>query len=242
MKRDPIKPDVLTYNSMIDAYSKSGRIKKAIKMFASMKRDGFKPDVTTFGALLDCYAKNVKNMDDILYILKEMKESSVALDIIAWNNIMEGFSRADSEKDQKKALSIWKYLSGEQSYESLGLTLPVKALSIFPTSATLCIALDASKIGRFEKEAHDVWNYGQENDRVVLDSNVLTSYVECLASFGEKGADRAVDLILRGIEGEKMPLRCVKPDKKTIMNAKSSLRSNGWKRHAAKLHGVEIKQ
>jgi len=47
---------------------------------------------------------------------------------------------------------------------------------------------------------------GQENARIFLISNELTSYVECLASFGEKGADQAVVLILQGVEGEKIPL------------------------------------
>jgi pentatricopeptide repeat protein len=242
MKKDGIIPTVVTYNSMIDAYSKSGQIDNAIEVFASMKKDGVKPDDSSFSALLDCYAKSGKHLDDIMYILKKMKGSSVVPNIRIWNNILEGFCRADEEKDRKKALSIWKYLSGQQSHESLSMTLPVKAMSIFPTAVTLCIALDVCKHGRFEKEAHDVWKYGQKNDRVVLDSNVLTSYVECLASFGEKGADRAIELIFLGIKGEKMPMRCVKPDKVTIRNAKSSLRSNGWKRHAAKLHGVEIKE
>jgi pentatricopeptide repeat protein len=242
MKKDGIKPDLYTYNSMIDAYAKNRKLANAIEMFASMKRDGVKPDVTTFGALLDCYAKSGKHLDDIMYILKEMKGSSVVPNIHAWTNIMEGFSRADGEKDRKKALSIWKYLSGQQSYESLGMTLPVKALSVTPDAVTLSIALDVCKHGRFEKEAHVVWKYGQENDRVVLESNVLTSYVECLASFGEKGADRTVELILLGIKGEKMPLRCVKPDKKTIRNAKSSLQSYGMKKHAAKLDGLEINE
>jgi pentatricopeptide repeat protein len=241
MERDGMKPNVYTYTSLIDAFAKNGELEKAMEMFASMKKDGIKPDVTLFGALLDCYAKSGKHLDDIMYILKEMKGSSVVPNIRIWCNIMEGFSRADGEKDRKKALSIWKYLSGQQSYESLGMILPEKSLSVSPESATLSIALDVCKHGRFEKEAHDVWKYGQDNDRVGLNSNVLTSYVECLASFGEKGADRAIELILLGIKGEKMPRRCVKPDKKTFMHAQSSLKSNGMKKHAAKLSGIEIK-
>jgi hypothetical protein len=38
-----------------------------------------------------------------------------------------------------------------------------------------------------------------------------------------------------------MPRRCVKPDKKTIKHAKSSLKSDGRKNHATKLDGIEIK-
>jgi hypothetical protein len=105
---------------------------------------------------------------------------------------------------------------------------------------TLSIAIDMCKIGRFEKEAHKVWMYGQENEGKVLESNVLTSYVECFAAFGEKGADHVVELILRGATGEKLPLRCVRPDEKTIKNARSCLADNCWKKQAAMLDGIEI--
>jgi hypothetical protein len=82
--------------------------------------------------------------------------------------------------------------------------------------------------------------YGQESGEIFPDSNVLTSYVECLAAFGEKGADRVVELILRGAKGERMPLRCVRPDEKTIKNARSCLVNNGCKKQAAMLDGIEI--
>jgi hypothetical protein len=83
----------------------------------------------------------------------------------------------DRGKDRKKVLSIWN-ISGQQLYESLGMPdLPVKALSITPDAMTLCFALDACRTSHFKKEAYNVWNYGKENDRIVLDSNVLTSYV-----------------------------------------------------------------
>jgi hypothetical protein len=63
----------------------------------------------------------------------------------------------DGEKDQKKAISIWMYISGQQSYESLEMPdLPLKALSVFPTSATLSIALEVCKRVQFENEAHEV--------------------------------------------------------------------------------------
>jgi hypothetical protein len=107
------------------------------------------------------------------------------------------------------------------------LDLPVKAITVLPVAVTLSIALDVCKFGRFKKEADEVWMYGQENERIVLEANTLTSYVEALASFGKKGADRAIELILLGVNGEKIPLRSVKPDKNTLMNAKSSFRVMG---------------
>jgi pentatricopeptide repeat protein len=226
MNIDGMKPDVVTYNSIIDAYSKDGQMDKAIEMLASMKREGMKPNVVTYQSLLNCYAKNGNHLDDMFCILKEMKDSSIVPKVHTWTNILDGFSRARGEKDQKKALSIWQYLSGQQSFESLGMPdLPLKGIYVFPDALTLSIAIDVCKHGQFEKEAHEVWNYGQENDRIVLESNLLASYIRFLFFLGEKGADRVVDLILRGIKEEKMPLRCVKPDKKTLANAKKFLKS-----------------
>jgi pentatricopeptide repeat protein len=241
MKKDGIEPNVVTYNTVINAYAKSGSINKAIEMFDSMKEDGMRPDEVTFGTILNCFAKTGKHLKEMMKMVKEMRDSSIEFNIHVWSSIMEGFSRAEDEKDQKKALSIWKYLSGQISYESLGVEdLPVKTPSLSPDCVTLSLAIDACKLGRFEKEADEVWMYGQESGEIFPDSNVLTSYVECLAAFGEKGADRVVELILRGAKGERMPLRCVRPDEKTIKNARSCLVNNGCKKQAAMLDGIEI--
>jgi pentatricopeptide repeat protein len=228
MKEDGNETNEVTYNTMIDAYAKDGQMDEAIEIYLSMKSEGMEPNDYTFGALLDCYAKSGNHLYEMMYILKEAKKFSVELDIRAWNNIMDGFSRADGEKNQKKALSIWKYLSGQQSFESVGLDQVIETSSLSPCVYTLCIAINVCKIGRFMMEAHEVWMYGQENEEIALDSNVLTSYVNCLVSFGIEGADRAVELIVGGMKGEKMPKRCVKPDKKTIEHAFRNLTKHGF--------------
>jgi hypothetical protein len=168
----------------------------------------------------------------MMLVLKKMKNSSIELGIEIWNIPMEGYSRAEGERDRKKALSIWRYLSGQQTHEEMGMNLPRKASTVLPDATTLATELDVCKFGRFEKEADKVWMFGQKNERIVLEANTLTSYVEALASFGKKRADRAVELILLGVKGEKMPLRNVAPDKKTINHATGCLRGNDWVKHA----------
>jgi pentatricopeptide repeat protein len=240
MKAEGISPNVVTYTTMTDAYSKEGLIEKAEETYAMMKRKGLKPSVSMFGALLDGYAKSGKHLSKMLRLVEEMKEFSVEPDISTWCIIIDGYSRSESQDDQKKAISIWKYLSGQMSHENLGLDLPVKAPSLSPDYITLCLAIDACKVCGFEKEADEVWMYGQENAEIALDSNVLTSYVEFLPTLGENGADRVIGLIMSGIKGEKMPLRCVLPDKKTIEHAGRNLRRYGWMKHAAKLNSIEV--
>jgi pentatricopeptide repeat protein len=204
----------------------------ARETFGLMKTAGIVPDATVFHTILDCYAKSGKHFTQMMRVLKEMKKASIELDIRTWNILMDGYSRVEGKEDSEKALSVWKYLSGQQTHKSLGINLPKKASTVLPSAATLSIALDVCKIGRFRNEADKVWMYGQKSGLDILNPNVLTSYVEALASFDIMGADRVVELIILGVEGDKMPLRSVRPDMKTLRNAKNSLLSHGWEKHA----------
>jgi pentatricopeptide repeat protein len=242
MKKDEVKPDVNTYTTIIDAYAKSGNIEKAIEYFTIMKRDEIRPRVTIFESLFKCAAKSGKYMFEMMYILKEAKRFSAELDIHSWNNIMAGLSRAEGEEDQRKALSIWKYISGAVSHDSLGIDLPIKAKYVLPSTETISIAFEVCKKGAFEKEAHEIWMFGQESEIIEISQRLFSSYLNCLISFGEKGADRAFDLILSGMRGKKMPLRFVKPDKKTIGLAEIWLVRHGYKKHAAKLRSFKMKR
>jgi pentatricopeptide repeat protein len=194
-----ITPNFVVFNSMFHVYVKKGWVYEAIGMFESMKWYGITHNSITFRIILDCYAKTGKHIYQMMLVLKEMREASVELDIRSWNILMEGFSRAWGDKDKKKALSIWRYLSGQQAFESMGIDLPVKESSVLPDATTLAIALDVCKFGRFIKEADKVWMYGQKSVLDVLNSNVLTSYVEALASFGKNGADHVIELIMGGL-------------------------------------------
>ncbi len=48
MIEDEIKPDVVTYTTMIDVNAKSGKIERAIEVFESMKKDGITSSVVTY--------------------------------------------------------------------------------------------------------------------------------------------------------------------------------------------------
>jgi hypothetical protein len=101
------------------------------------------------------------------------------------------------EEDQKKASSIWKYLSVQQTHENLGIDIPKKASTVLPDETTLSIAFDICRKSYFEKEAIAVWKYGKENENIVLDSNVLDSYVGALAAFRVKRAADFPDKVIR---------------------------------------------
>jgi hypothetical protein len=159
-----------------------------------MTDDGLKGDAYTYSSMIDVYSK-----------------------IRSWSILMEGYFRAEGEEDRNKALSIWKYLSSQQTHKSMGIDLSENDSSVLPDATTLAIELDVCKFGRFEKEAIAVWQYGQDNDEVVLEAHTLLHYVEVLASFGNrKAAGFAVELIQYGVNGWEMSWRNVKPDWRAI--------------------------
>jgi hypothetical protein len=232
-----IKLPTRTYMKMIVSEKKFKKSKETKYSIASLIKSGQRPTPGNYGSLLDYYAKTGRHITELIDLVKNMKDTNVMPNIQTWGIIMNGFSRAKNETDRKKALSIWMYLSGKILYESLDIDLPRKAPNVVPNVVTLNIALDVCKFGRFEKEAHEIWMYGQESD-FFLDPNLLTSYVECLATFGKEGADRVVELIELGIKGEGMPLRNVRPDSKTMRNAIGGLVSKGRKEHSEHVAGI----
>jgi pentatricopeptide repeat domain-containing protein 1 len=57
MKQTGLKPDVITYNSLIDGYGKAGLLTEAVIVFEEMKDEGCEPDVITFNSLINCFCK-----------------------------------------------------------------------------------------------------------------------------------------------------------------------------------------
>jgi pentatricopeptide repeat protein len=73
MSRDGQRPNVVTYNMLIDCFCKSGWRAEAREIFNSMIESGEKPNVATYRSLLHGYAtegnlvemNNVKTMSKI---------------------------------------------------------------------------------------------------------------------------------------------------------------------------------
>jgi pentatricopeptide repeat protein len=237
------------YDAMIDAYLRRDMLDEALEVLASQKANGFIPRKSTFGIFIDYFSKCGKHLDKYMLVLKEMHEAIYDPLVPDWNGIMQAFSIAEGEEDQVKALSIWKCLSLEREHWTMGMVMPQMDFRRFPNARTVAIALDICRKGRFEQDAFDIWMYGQEKSDpnlhvksggIMFDNGILASYVECLATFGEKGADRAVELIMQGVQEEKMPLRSVRPVKNTMERAVLALKSNGWIEHAAKIENIVV--
>ena len=58
MSEARIEPDMVTYNTVINALARCGRVKEAMDHVQAMKDQGLSPDVVTFGTLIHACAQS----------------------------------------------------------------------------------------------------------------------------------------------------------------------------------------
>ncbi|WJX66635.1 hypothetical protein P8452_51174 [Trifolium repens] len=95
MVLENINPDVLTFNILVDAFCKEGKVKEANNVFAMMMRKGVKPDVVTYNSLMDGYCL-VKEVNKAESIFNTMAQSGVTPDVWSYSIMINGFCRETS--------------------------------------------------------------------------------------------------------------------------------------------------
>ncbi|KAH9565226.1 hypothetical protein CY35_04G067300 [Sphagnum magellanicum] len=94
-----IKPDVVTYTALINAYSKSRRVEEAQGVFQEMVASGLRPTRMTYNTLLDAYAK-AKEVQGAETVLKKMTKDRCRPDIHSYTTLMAAYVNVG---DMKKA-------------------------------------------------------------------------------------------------------------------------------------------
>lgn len=167
-------PDVFTFNSMVGAYGRSGRIKQMEKWFEEFQLMGLKPDIMTCNILVKSYGKAgmYKKMGSVLDF---MKRRFYCPTVVTYNIIIETFGKAgDIEKMDE-------------------IFLKMKHQGLKPNSITYCSLVNTySKAGLLSKVDSIVRQV--ENSNVVLD----TPFFNCVISaYGHAGdVDKMVDMFM----------------------------------------------
>eukprot|EP00562_Extubocellulus_spinifer_P035641 CAMPEP_0178683258 /NCGR_PEP_ID=MMETSP0699-20121125/2212_1 /TAXON_ID=265572 /ORGANISM="Extubocellulus spinifer, Strain CCMP396" /LENGTH=1213 /DNA_ID=CAMNT_0020327849 /DNA_START=350 /DNA_END=3992 /DNA_ORIENTATION=+ len=81
--------DAVTYNSMIAAYGRAGRIQDAMDMFRALKSCGLEPDKFTYTSLIKAKVES-GDVDDAKSILDSMESKGVEADVFAYNSVIKG--------------------------------------------------------------------------------------------------------------------------------------------------------
>ena len=90
MKRDYLKPNVVTYNALIDAFGSNGFLPEAVDMLREMESNGVQPNIVSISTLLACsgrYGQKVK----IDFILAAADSRGICLNIVAYNSAIGSY-------------------------------------------------------------------------------------------------------------------------------------------------------
>lgn len=90
MKEMGVKPDIVSYNSLIDVYCKSKEMDKAYQVFDKMQEEDISPDVITFTSLIGGLGLSGQP-DKARDVLIEMKENGCYPDVAAYNAVIRNF-------------------------------------------------------------------------------------------------------------------------------------------------------
>ncbi|KAF7818099.1 putative pentatricopeptide repeat-containing protein [Senna tora] len=98
MKEIGVKPDIVSYNSLIDVYCKGKEMAKAYKMIDEMQNEDIVPDVITYTSIIGGLGL-IGQPDKARDVLKEMKEYGCYPDVAAYNAAIRNFCIAKRLRD-----------------------------------------------------------------------------------------------------------------------------------------------
>ncbi|KAJ4801814.1 Pentatricopeptide repeat-containing protein [Rhynchospora pubera] len=95
MIRQGLRPNRITYNTLISACVKSAEMEKAVQLLSDMKEEAIRynindliPDAVTYSTLLQGF-RNRKDADMVMKLVLEMKRTLVCIDRVAYSTMVD---------------------------------------------------------------------------------------------------------------------------------------------------------
>ncbi|EME32788.1 Pentatricopeptide repeat-containing protein [Galdieria sulphuraria] len=85
-------PDVVTYATLIDAFSKRMEPERALKLFQEMKEANVKPNNYCYSSLISAFCR-AGYVERALAIFEEMTHERIVPDVFAFNALIDGFGK-----------------------------------------------------------------------------------------------------------------------------------------------------
>lgn len=118
IKQDGVKPNFITYGTLIKGYAKKLNVDKMMEKYEEMQMQGVKPNQTILTTIMDAYGKN-KGFDFAVIWYKEMESRGLPPDQKAKNILLSLAKTAEEQKEANKLLGLLDQFSNEQGLNSL---------------------------------------------------------------------------------------------------------------------------
>mmetsp|Transcript_37674 Transcript_37674/g.80459 ORF Transcript_37674/g.80459 Transcript_37674/m.80459 type:complete len:1090 (-) Transcript_37674:62-3331(-) len=184
--------NLVTFNTMIDAFAKLGQYQSAYGVFQSLKKSSLRPDRVTYTTLIKASIKG-GDLEKAIDLLDDMKWVGVQPDIVSYNNIIESLCNANRLFEAKDLVNEMEMTRVKPDSMTYGLLMKglLKANKPGP-----CLTL-------FESACSD-----QRTAELMENVQLYTTAITAAAALGDH--ERALDLVSR------MNRAGVKPNTRTL--------------------------
>jgi pentatricopeptide repeat protein len=181
--------DIVTYNTLISAFTKSGLVDEAFAHFDEMKRSGIRPDKFTYTSLI----KACTHDGDMNELLFEMRDRGVKADVVTYNSVISVL--CDDRKWTEATKMVTEMESRGISPDSMTYGLLMNAM-LKADRAYACLTL-------FESACANERSAG-----LMENVHLYTTAISAASNLGDY--ERALELVAR------MKAIGVKPNMKTL--------------------------
>ncbi|KAL8040610.1 hypothetical protein ABFX02_10G109500 [Erythranthe guttata] len=203
MEEFGVKPDVVTFSTIMDAWSSVGQMEKCQEIFDDMVKADIEPDIHTFSILAKGYVR-AGQPDKAERVLKMMVKSRVYPNVVIFTTIISGWCSAGKmeyafriyesmcEMDVPPNLKtyetlIWGYGEAKQPWKAQELLQVMEEKGVFPQTKTLQLVSDAWRSIGFLSEANKIID-GSEEDNQINVGKIHSSYLNYNPTMVVKGS------------------------------------------------------
>lgn len=174
-----MKPDVITFSTIMNAWSSVGLMDKCQDIFDDMIRTDIEPDIHAFGILAKGYVR-AGEPEKAEALLQVMKESKVRPNVVICTTVISGWCTAGKmdyamrifDKMGKMGISpnlktfetlIWGYGEAKQPWKAEELLQIMEEKGIVPQKNTLSLVADAWRAIGVTNEAKRIMDHVEED-------------------------------------------------------------------------------
>lgn len=170
MDESGVKPDVITYSTIMNAWSTAGFMEKCRQIFDDMMKAGIKPDAHAYSILAKGYAR-AREPKKAEELLRAMTKSGVRPNVVIFTTVISGWCSTGQMEYAIKIFDkmcefkvspnlktfetlIWGYGEAKQPWKAEEMLQIMEEFDVQPEKSTILLVAEAWRATGLTKEAN----------------------------------------------------------------------------------------
>lgn len=170
MEEFQIQPDVITYSTIMNAWSQAGFLEKCKEIFNNMLKSGVKPDAHAYSILAKGYVR-AQETGKAEELLTAMINSGVRPNVVIFTTVISGWCSAGRMENAMRVFDkmcefgispnlktfetlIWGYAEAKQPSKAEGILQIMEEFHVLPKKSTILLVAEAWCFAGLAEEAN----------------------------------------------------------------------------------------